>query len=49
MKIDEKNSVRRNILYTLMGDMFTVINCVTENGIAKVDGRIVVYVETRKG
>ena len=45
---DINNSVCRKIFYTLMGNMFTIISRVIKNKIAKVDGRIVVYVKTQK-
>ena len=41
--METNNSVCRKIFYTLMGNMSTIISRVTENGIVKVDGRIVVY------
>ena len=40
-------SVCRKILYTLMSYMSTIISRVIENGIAKVDGRIIIYEKDR--
>ena len=46
--MDTNKSVCRKILYALINNMLTIICRVIENGIAKVDGRNVIYVKTQK-